>query len=309
MHPAAFLLYDNCNRREFFMDFETLIKSLDNEKAGIRIAALHMLHMVDETRALDAISNRVPVEMDAKVEELLKQVGRNLNKLKREGYDTITAICQNFNVYSDVLTHADTEEFANIQRITLSSQDGRKDRNLDDEVVNAAAILITARLMGPTAVLGSMSTQINLSSNMGSVAETMEKLARRTPATRPTQEDFSRWLPRLKDPNPEERRQALIQISNRNNPLSLQYFAQLWVTDSEESVRASAKRLGKALYWNTVYSQMEADGTLDTIMQEYARGLGLKLNKKTATQEIKIAHSQSLDEIMRRAEERRQKKR
>jgi hypothetical protein len=291
------------------MDFASLTKSLEHEKASIRIAALHMLHMVDEVRALDAISNRVPVEMDAKVEELLKQVGRSLNKLKREGYDTIIAICESFNVYSDVLTYADAEEFANIQRITRTSQDNRKERNIDDEVVKAASILITARLMGPTAVMGAMNSQIKLSSNIGSVAETMQKLKRRTPATRPTQEDFSRWLPRLKDPSPEERRQALIQISNRNNPLSLQYFAQVWVIDSEQSVRDMAKRLGKALYWNTVYSQMEADGSLDTLMQDYAKGLGITLNNKTTTQEIGIAHNQSIDEILKAAEERRKKRR
>jgi hypothetical protein len=293
------------------MDFASLTKSLENEKPSIRIAALHMLNMVDETRALDAISNRLPMEMDAKVEELLKHVGRNLNKLKREGYDTTTAICQYFNVYSDVLSHADANEFAKIQRITLQSQDNRKNLDVKDTIVTTAAIAITARFMGPSAALGAigqMATQASLSSNMGSVAETMEKLARRTVAIRPTQEDFSRWLPRLKDPNPEERRQALIQISNRNNPLSLQYFTQVWLMDEDETVRDRAKRLGKMLYWNTVYSQMELDGTLDTIMQEYAAGLGLTLNKKTSTQEIGIAHTQSIDEILKAAEERRKKK-
>ena len=293
------------------MDFATLTKSLENEKVNVRIAALHMLNMVDETRALDAISNRVPMEMDAKVEELLKQIGRSLNKLKREGYDTITAICQYFNVYSDVLSHADAEEFANIQRITQKSQDNRKETDINDKVVNTAAILITSRFMGPTAALGAMgqmATQASLSSNMGSVAETMQKLARRTPATRPTQEDFSRWLPRLKDENPEERRQALIQISNRNNPVSLQYFTQVWMTDSDETVRDRAKRLGKMLYWNTVYSQMEQDGSLDKIMQDYASDLGITLTTKTSTQEMGIAHSQSIDDIMKAAEERRNKK-
>jgi hypothetical protein len=291
------------------MNLETLIKQLDNPKPSIRIAALHILNMVDEVRALDAISARVPLEMDTQVEEILKQVGRGLNKLKREGYDTIEALCQQFNVYSDVLSHADANEMKEIQRIMSVSTDKRKEHDLQDDVINTASILITARIMGPTAVMGAMTPAIDMSSNMGSVAETMQKLAKRTPATRPTEEDFSRWLPALKNPNPAERRQALIQISNRNNPLALQYFAQVWVTDADASVRDSAKRLGKMLYWNTIYSEMEADGSLNKLMQDYADGLGIKLDLKRSSQEINIAHSQSIDEILRLAEERRNKKR
>src|SRR5688572_15209575 len=115
------------------MNFETLIKQIENPKASIRITTLHILNMVDEVRALDAISARVPVEMESRVEEILKQVGRSLNKLKREGYDTIEALCQHFNVYSDVLSHADANEMKEIQRIMNTSSDNRKERDLQDD--------------------------------------------------------------------------------------------------------------------------------------------------------------------------------
>lgn len=291
------------------MDFETLLKQLEHPKPSVRIAALHILNMVDEVRALDAISARVPMEMDAKVDVILKQVGRTLNKLKREGYDTIVALCQHFNVYSDVLSHADAAEITKIQRMTQISSDNRKEGNLDDAVMNAAAVLITARLLGPTAAMSAMTPKVDISSNMGSVTETMQKLSKRVRPTRPTEEDFSRWLPRLKAEDPQERRQMLIQISNCHNPMALQYFAQVWVMDTDVTVRETAKRLGKMLYWNVVYSQMEDDGSLAQLMQDYADSLGIKLTTKLSTQEINIAHQQSIDDILKAAEERRSKKR
>jgi hypothetical protein len=272
------------------MNFDSLIKQLDNPKPSIRIAALHIFNLVDEVRALDAISARVPLESDARVEAVLKQVGRSLNKLKREGYDTIEALCQHFNVYSEILSYADIAE---IRRI----QDMAKDKTkIQDSVDKAAAVLLAGKVVGAMPMTDSLS-------------ELTQNFSRRTRATRPTKEDFSRWLPLLKDPNPEERRQMLIHIANRNNPLALQYFAQVWVTDSETPVRETAKRFGKLLYWNTIYAQMEDDGSLAKLMTDYAANLGISLPTKFGTQEIKVENVPTIGEILKKAEEERRKRR
>lgn len=272
------------------MNFDSLIKQLDNPKPSIRIAALHIFNMVDEVRALDAISARVPMETEPRVEEVLKQVGRNLNKLKREGYDTIEALCQHFNVYSEILSYADIAELRRIQ-------DMSKDKNKVNHAAEKAAALILAGN-----AFGGMASS-------DSLGQMTQDFSRRTRATRSASEDISRWLPRLKDPNPEERRQALIHIANRNNPLALQYFAQLWVTDSEIPVRETAKRFGKFLYWNMIYAQMEDDGSLAKYMEDYAQQLGIKLPTKFATQEIKAQNVPTIGEILQKAENERKKRR
>src|SRR5690606_26665059 len=101
----------------------------------------------------------------------LRAVGRHLQQLKRDGYDTITALCEFYNVYSDVLTHAAEEEFKTIQRMAYQFTEKKEEGNIKGKVVNAASMVILSQVVGAGLSASIVSPGVDMSSNMGSVAE------------------------------------------------------------------------------------------------------------------------------------------
>lgn len=293
------------------MNVQELTKYLQHPKPSVRLMSIHTLKMVDEVRALDAISERVPMEMDTKVEQELKATGRYLNKLKRDGYDTVQAICEYFNVYSEVLTFADEEEFKEIHRMVLLTTDKRKDDDTNDKVINNASMLIASRTIGASTVMGVKSAVLDLSSNVGSVAEAMQKQKKRVRPSIPTQKDISRWVKLIKSDNASDRQEAIVQLNSAKNPAGLQYMAYAHANDESERVRETAKRVGRMLYWNSVYYAMEQDGTIKQIMDDFAESLGIVLpDDVTSTQEIPMppAADEDIADILARADKLRKKR-
>ncbi len=293
------------------MNVQELTKYLQHPKPSVRLMSIHTIKMVDEERALDAISARVPMEMDAKVEQDLKATGRYLNKLRQDGYSTVQAICEHFNVYSEVLTFADEEEFKEIHRMVLLTTDKRKDEDVNNKAINTASMLIASRMMGASTVMGVKASILDLGSNIGSVTEAMKKQKKRIRPTIPTQKDISRWIKLIKSDNASDRQEAIVQLNSAKNPAGLQYMAYAYANDDSERVRETAQRLGRILYWNSVYYQMEQDGTLKTIMDDFAESLGITLpDNITSTQEIPLppAANEEIADILARADKHRKKR-
>lgn len=292
------------------MNVEVLTKYLRHPKASVRLMSIHTLKMVDEVRALNAISACVPLEMDAKVEQELKTTGRYLNKLKQDGYDTVQAICEHFNVYSEVLTFADEEEFKEIHRMVHLTSDKREVDDVNNKMVNNASMMIGARIIGASTAMGISAKILDLSSNVGSVTDAIQKQKKRVRPTIPTQKDISRWIKMVKSDNASDRQEGIVQLNSSRNPAGLQYMAYAYANDSSETVRDTAKRLGRTLYWNTVYYHMDQDGTIKKIMDDFAAELGISLpDNITATQEIPLppAADEDIGDILARAEKLRKK--
>lgn len=294
------------------MKLQDLTKYLKHPKASVRLISIHTIKLVDEVRALNAISACVPMEMDAKIEQELKKTGRYLNQLKRDGYDTIEAICEHFNVYSEVLSFADETEVKEIHRMLSQTTDKRKDNDFNNQVVNGASMLIASRTIGASVVMGTMGASVSMSSNLGSFAETMKKQKKRIRPTLPTEKDISRWVKLIKSENPADRKDAIVQLNTANSSAGLQYIAYAHANDSSQEVRDIAKRLGRRLYWNLVYYQLEQDGEIKKIMDNFAKSLGISLpDNVTATQEVPQAPAsdESIADILARADKNRKKRR
>lgn len=289
------------------MYLDRLIEQLNHSEARTRLLAIYVLDMVDEVRGLNAISARVPIEMDTKVEQILKEVGRRLNKLKREGYDTVRAICEHYNVYREVLAQAEEGELKKLQNIATFSNEERKD-TVGNKIVLTTSQLIAVQALGIGAALGG--TAVSISSNMGSLTETLKKYSKRVMPTTPSNRDFSQWLKRLKSDNPEERQEMLVQLNSNNNPDALPYMAHMYKTDPVQTVRDTAKRLGRVLYWNTSYYELIQDGTVDKITHEFAESLGISLKEDSPAQKVASspASQESIADILAKAEVQRKKR-
>lgn len=293
------------------MNLQELNGLLRHPKPNIRFLAIHIVNMVDEVRALPAIATQLKQEKAPKIATEFKTIGDRLFKMKKEGYDTVEAICEHFNVYSEVLTYADEEEFKEIHRMAYQVTDKRKDDDTGDRIVKAASTIIVSRVLGASAAIGMMTPSVDLSSNMGSVTESMQKQKKRVRPTIPSKQDITRWIKMLKSDNAEDRQQALVQLNSAKNPEGLQYMAHTFATDSEKMVRDTAKRLGKMLYWNNLYYEMEQDGTIEKVMNDFAATLGITLSKDvTSTQEMPMPQvaEQSIDDILKAAEKSRKKR-
>lgn len=292
------------------MNLETLTKLLRHPKANVRLVGIHVIDMVDEVRALQTLSALIPHEPEQRVLSEYKRVGRNLIALHKEGYDTVQAICEHYHVYSAVLSYADAEEFKSIHHMAHQFASQPKEKTITDDLVKVASVAITARTLGLSAAAGMLGSSVSMSSNLGSFEESMKQQQKRVKATIPSQADIARWVERLRADDANTRQQALVELKSKNNPSALQYMAHTFATDSDQTIRATAKRLGRLLYWNTLYYEMERDGRIETIMNDFAQSLGITIpNEITQTQEMPIPEvaQESIADILAKAEARRNK--
>ncbi len=293
------------------MNLQEIKQLLKHPKANIRLAGIHICGMVDEVRALQAIAQQVKVEDNPKVIQEFKAVGRHLQQLARDGYDTVEAICEHYNIYSDVLRHAGKNEFKTIQNMATDFANA-KEKSLAKVAMKQATMLVVTRLVGVGNTVSLSAPGVDMTSNLGSTEEAIEKQQRRIRPTIPTDKDFSRWAKMLKSSDADEREQALVQMNVSKNPKSLQYMAHSHYNDPEERVRFRAKQLGRSIYWNTIYYEMEQSGRIEKIMQDFALSLGITLPEDvTSTQEMPMPEiaQESIADILAKAEKSRKKRR
>src|SRR5687767_741137 len=99
------------------MNYEKLVENLNNPKVQSRMASVFILGMVDEVRAIDALRKRYDRESNHQVKQAMQTVGGQLAKLKREGYDTVEAICEHFHINRELQSLAAKDEDAKIKDI------------------------------------------------------------------------------------------------------------------------------------------------------------------------------------------------
>ena len=270
------------------MNLQNLCQLLTHPKPGIRLMGIHIIRMVDEVQALEAIRAALPGEKSRKVAHEFEQVATYLQRLKDNNYNTIAAICQQFNVYSDILRSAKPEKFEIVCRMLRQHQQQSKDASIHNRRLFMSLNIVSR-------VLGSVQD--------ARPADLVPKLKKRHPPITPTNKDLSRWLEMLKSDNPLDRDHALHQLAISNNPASLQYMAYTYMNDDDHKVREVAKRLGRQLYWNRIYYEMEQDGTLDTIIKEFSISLRL-----IDVDEPLKANRNNIAQILARAEDERKKR-
>jgi len=252
---------------------------------SLRLMSAHILRMVDEVQALDAMQLALQREQVEKVARELQAVAKYLAQLKKHNYNTIAAICQQYNVYSDVLQIATPEEFETIYEMTKEYRSNPLFAEKDKYLRTSLGYVSQA--------LGDLRGK--------KLSEVRAKLQKRLPPIVPTEKDIKQWLPLLKSPKVADRIHALLQLNLSNNPASLQYIAYVYVNDPEHKVREKAKQLGRKLYWNYIYYEMSVNGTLEQIMMTFASSLRLSAVESNEMPDI----DQTVESILNRAEKRR----
>ncbi len=298
------------------MIIDNLIANLRNPQPAIRLDIVRVLGMVEETQALDALRERYREETDPTLKEALLWAGRRIYAAHRNGFSTLEAIFQRFGIDHE-LEHLEQEGEAELlQRLddNLHMEMIRRQRDASQKKTTMA---VAAGLAG--AVVGGMGTTLMTSMLQAGAEVASSNLearptigASRAPAIKPTATDISRWVRRLREGNDAiMRRTAAQELFTLNNPAALPHLACAFLTDPAPDVREAAERSGKFLYWNTVYWEMEQDGSLAREIDR--RRAALKDAKPAPLLPMPPAQTappsqEDVAEILRRAEEARRRR-
>jgi hypothetical protein len=108
-YPTFLLYWEN-------MDFDELTSRLHEDDPRVRVEALRMLAMLEETRALDAILVMYKNDPDERVRHVAKWAGNIIWQAKERGHDTKAAIEAHFARRK----RKDLEEMV-VQRVTTDA--------------------------------------------------------------------------------------------------------------------------------------------------------------------------------------------
>jgi len=272
------------------MRLEALLDGLENPQAAVRLDVARVLGMLDETRALDKLRERYPVEPDPAVKEAIAWAGRRLYQAQQAGYSTVDEMFRFFGVDREIEHMPDATEAEMMKKL----QDhldrdllAMRQRAATRKAGMAAAAALGGMLMGGTS-MGMVALSGAMQPGAETASSSMEARpqigTRRAPATAPSTAPIDVWVKRLRDaPTPELREQAALELAQLNNPKALPYLAAAFVGDSSPKVQQAAQRHGKVLYWNMVYWEMEQDGSLAEEMARRAAAMGKSIKTPGTT--------------------------
>ncbi len=300
------------------MNLEDLLNGLKADDASARLQAARIIGLLDETLALDALAARYRVETAAEVKAAIAWAGKRVHAARQAGYTTLDAIFKHFHIEYEIENQEDKRE-ADLLRKMQTDLDMQLLRERSGRAGNIAlGAAIGGVLMGPQGMLiGAMSGLTPGADALSSGLEERPQIGkRRVLPTRPGDGDIRLIVRRLlDDPNPDKRRKAAIDLGSiSNNPAALPYLAQAFVEDPIQAVREAAGRAGKLIYWNVVYWEMEQSGEMAREIERRAAARSAAEAQTPAAQPTDTPAAPAappapdLAEILRKAEEKRQKR-
>jgi hypothetical protein len=267
-----------------FMKLEVLLGGLENPQPAVRLDVVRVLGMLDETRALDALRRRYPVETDPAVRNAITWAGKRLYQAQQAGYSTINELFRYFNIDKEIENTPDEAEqelmdkmAGNLHRDLLDMQErGHKKKAGMAIAAGLGGMLVGGVGTGLTMMASGMSAGADqVSSGMGGRPQIGTS---RTPAMAPSNTEITVWVRRLHEgTTPEQREQATVQLAELNNPKALPHLAAVFVGDDSPKVRQAAQQFGKILYWRAIYWEMEQDGSMAEEMIRRAAALGKQI--------------------------------
>lgn len=302
------------------MNHEILINNLNHSGANVRLGVARVIGTVEETAALDALRAHYDTEQDLDVRSAILWAGRRVKAAADRGYTTLDALFTHFGIFKELRELGDPDEAAKLRSIQSQFENDLLRQTLQDQ---ERLITRNAQQTGLSLLLGSSGGLIGAGLGAGSTTPMVdfgpsgpsrtEIGAKRAPATMPTKADISRPLNKLRESHdPSERRRAVIQLGELNNTAALPYLAEAFVADADDEVKQMAERWAKLIYWGAIYWRMEQEDTLEQMMREKAAAMR-EQNNLTPDQSLPIQHTplqqqEDLDDILRRAEERRKRR-
>ncbi len=302
------------------MILETLLTGLQHPSAAVRLDVIRVLGMVEETLALDRLRVLYPAEPDETVRRAMAWAGSRIHQAEQAGYSTVDALFQHFGVDRAIQNIPDAAEAELLRKLQdqfdrdlldLQSQQNR--RRLGTALAaGLGGTMLGGAAVGMMAAAGTMMGGTDaLSSGLGGGQAAGTS---RTPATRPCDTNIAIWARRLRETTAaEQRAHAALELAHLNNPRALPALALAFIGDESASVRETAQRCGKVLYWSVLYWEMEQSGALAAEMERRAQRLG-KLLPREATQPAAPAVPPAdlppldVDEILRKAQQEREER-
>ena len=266
------------------MKLSVLLGGLHNPNPATRLDVVRVLGMLDETRALEPLRERYHQEIDESVRQAITWAGKRLFQAHQADYSTIQEIFRYFNIDKEIENRPDDEEARLMQQMDYTLQRDLVDIREKGARGKAGWALGVGAVAGLGAGLGAMmSTGAEVASS--SLGDRPQIGTTRTPATAPTDADITIWLRRLNESDQESmREQAIIQLTDLNNPRALPHLAAAFINDPSPKIRQTAQRFGKILYWRAVDWTMDQDGSLATEIQRRATALGKAIKTEKSAQ-------------------------
>lgn len=255
---------DNVNLQE-------LLNRLTSPDAHTRLQTARVIGMLDETAALDALAAAYCAETVSEVKASLGWAGKRVQEAGQTGYTTLDAIFKHFHIDYELQAEQEKNEAELLKKMQHDAEMQLLRERSGKSGNMAAGMLIGGALLGAQGmVMGAMTGLTPGAEVLSSGLEERPHIgAKRIPPTRPADTDIRMMVRRLQDdPNPDKRRKAAIDLGSvSNNPAALPYLAQAFVGDADTAVREAAQRAGKLIYWNAIYWEMEQSGAIGQELQ------------------------------------------
>lgn len=280
------------------MDTAALIQLLAHPDPRARIDAARTLGMLDEVDALPALAAAFKRETVPDVQDILQHTGRRLQQVQAQGYTTFAALWRHFNIQREVeaAIQRDSPEAKFPEGLSAEAMD-----RLYDEMRLERQ---KRKIDGKYSLNGR--ADLNRQSE-ASVPGTGDLRAhKRLPPVAPSTQDIRPHVRRLlQNPDAAARRRAALTLGDINNPEALLPLARAYAVDPAAEVGEAAQQSGKRLYWNVLYSALEADGTITAEVQRRIQAAG-QVPGKIETGELE---RRKIENFLRQAQDKRQNRR
>lgn len=279
----------------------------------IRLSAVRIVGLVEETTLLPSLRERYKNETEEAVRKGIDWAGKRLFAAQQRGYSTVDAIFERFNISKWMATFSSTDEEKLVRRM---QHEVDMQRGVSPNITGQTAAIILGGAVG--GLMGaSMMAQQYATSNMMASYDRPDREAfttQRDPTTRPTTMDISAWVRRLQiEADGRKRMELARELVGANNPAGLGALANAYFAEQEPGIREVLEKSTKMLYWQQVYYQMEHDGRLQQEIDKRLVEMG-KLKSGESSAEALGANepakqpSQDISEILRRAEAERERR-
>jgi hypothetical protein len=277
------------------MNTQTLIQLLQHSESRIRLNAARILGMLDEVEAFQPLVKAFKRETDAQTINVMAWAGKRLKAAQANHYNTFEELWRHYGLQREVESahQPDEDRYLGLDTHEMNmlheqaKSDARKDR-------------IQRRLYG-SSLPGGTSPDEGLNATL-LPRDTGGR--RRVMPIQPTTTDIHVHVGRLlHDPRPDMRRKAAITLGDINNPAALSALAQSFLEDKAAEVRATAQHVGKRLYWNLLYWEMERDGLIQREIERRRAARGERPKTETA-----LTQKKAIEDVLKRGLEKRKKK-
>jgi hypothetical protein len=285
-----------------------------NPDSATRKRSAYILGTVDEVAALDRLIRQYPAESDVDAKQAIQWAGRRLKAIRNTGYTTLDAMFAHYKLHAAPSQQPERAEQQVIEDYTLHTHMNTLDAEKRGAATNAA---LNVLLLPPMFSAGRFLSGSFSGADIGTKLDAMEHgagevFASATPPPHPGTESIAPAIQRLRAAaNSRQRIDIVLDLAQTyNNPDALPHLAALFVRDEEEHVQEMAQRAAKLIYWNALYWDMKADGSIDRELEQRTAS-----NQKDASapspqseQMPPAASAPDIAEILRKAEEARKRR-